>query len=74
MHAFETQGLLKADPPRLGRRDEAKMLYGEDVLLIDRLRFNTLQFARKDVGERVSKVDCQGSGADGYNVPRKLDR
>ncbi len=41
MHAFETQGLLKADPPRFGRRDEAKMLYEEDMLLIDRIRFDT---------------------------------
>jgi hypothetical protein len=49
MHAFETQGLFKADPPRFGRRDESEVLYEKDTLLIDRFRFDTLQFVRKRV-------------------------
>jgi hypothetical protein len=64
MHSFETQGLLAADPPRFGRRDEAKIVYEEDTLLIDRLRFDAFQLARKRVRKRVSEVDRQGSGAD----------
>ena len=72
MHAFDMQGLLKADPPRRGRREEAKMLDEEDLLLIDRLRCETLQFARQRVGERVSQVDRQGSRADGRPIV-KLD-
>src|SRR5712691_11776046 len=64
MHAFETQRLRKADPPRFGRRDEAEILYEEDTLLIDRLRFDSLQLARKRVRKRISEVDRQGSGAD----------
>ena len=64
VHSFEPQGLLKADPPRSGRRDKADILHEEDTLLIDRLGFNPLQLARQRVGERVSKVGRQGSGAD----------
>jgi hypothetical protein len=64
MHSFETQRLLKADPPRFGRRDEAEILYKEDTLLKDRLRFSPLQLARKRVRKRISKIDRQGSGAD----------
>ncbi len=58
MHSFETQRLLEADPPRFGRRDEAEILYEEDTLLIDRLRFGTFQLAGKRVRERISEVDC----------------
>src|SRR2546428_3724499 len=42
------------------------------MFLIDRPSFDTLQFARKRVGERISKVDCQSSGADGRPI-MKLD-
>jgi hypothetical protein len=40
----------------------------KDTFLIDGFRFDTLQFARKRVGERVSKVNRQGSGADGRPI------
>lgn len=68
MHSFEPQGLRKADPPRLDRRDEAEILHEEDTLLIDRFGFDPLQLARQHFGERVSKVGCQGSGADGRPI------
>ena len=64
MHSFETQRFLETDPPRFGWRDEAEILYEEDTLLIDRLRFDTLQLAGKRARKRVSKIDRQGSGAD----------
>jgi hypothetical protein len=54
MHSLETQGLLKADSPRFGWLDVAKILYEKNTLLIDRLRFDARQLARKRRGERVS--------------------
>jgi hypothetical protein len=68
MHSLETQGLLKADSPRFGWLDVAKILYEKNTLLIDRLRFDARQLARKRRGERVSKVDRQGSSADGRPI------
>ena len=68
VHSFEPQRLLKTDPPRFGRRDEAEILHEEDTLLIDCLGFDPPQFARQRLGERVSEVDRQGSGADGRPI------
>src|SRR5262245_27656001 len=58
MHAFETQGLLHADPPCRGQRDEAKMLYEEDVFLIDG-RWPPLQYAS------VHVIVCRRQGIPG---------
>src|SRR5215471_4164983 len=38
------------------------------MLLIDRRRFDSLQFARKHVRERVSEVNRQCSGANGRSI------
>lgn len=65
MNPFTAQGLLKGDPPRFGRGDEAKIPYEENPLLKDRLLLNTLKLARKPIGEKVSEVGGQGGGADG---------
>ena len=65
MYPFKTQGLLEANPARLGRSDKAQIPYKEDARLIDRLCLDVLQLARKCVGNRVPKVYGQGSCADG---------
>src|SRR5260370_13857955 len=64
MHSLEARGTLKTDPPGFSRCEEAKILYEEDTLLVDGLCFDTLQFARKYLRERIFKVFRQGSGAD----------
>src|SRR5277367_1959169 len=68
MDAFKAQSFLEADPPRLGRLDEAKILYKENALLKDRLNSDALQFARKRVRNRVSKVGRQCGSADGRPI------
>ena len=50
---FKTQSLLKADPPRFGRRNEAKIPYKENTLLKDRLRV-----MRSSSLESVSGTGC----------------
>jgi len=64
MHSLEAQGILNTDPPSFSRCDEAKILYEKDTFLVDRLCFDTFQFARKYLRERLFKVFRQGSGAD----------
>jgi len=68
MDPFKTQRLLEADPSRFSRRDKAKIPYKENTLLKDCLRPNSLKLARKPIGDRVSKIDRQGSGADGTSI------
>src|SRR5882724_10096238 len=59
---FKTHRFLKADSPRLGRGDEAKIANEEDPALVDRFFFDALQFADKKRRERVPEVDCQRRG------------
>jgi len=65
MDPFKAQGFLETDSPRFGRLDEATILYKENPLLIDCLRPDALQVARKRVGDWVSKIGRQSSSADG---------
>jgi hypothetical protein len=56
MHAFETQRLLKADPPRFGRRDEAEILYEENTLLIDRRGFAGSSFGASCSNNKIAII------------------
>ena len=44
---LKTYRVLKADSPRFGRRDEAKIANEEDSVLVDCFFFDALQFAGK---------------------------
>ena len=44
---LKTHRFLKADSPRFGRRDEAKIANEEDPVLVDCFFFDALQFAGK---------------------------
>lgn len=72
MNLLETQGRFEIDAASFGLGDEAKILYEEDALLINRFRLDALQFAGKRTGEWVSQKDRQRSGADWRPVV-KLD-
>jgi hypothetical protein len=65
---LKTQGLLKTDPPRLGRRNKAEILNTEYALLIDRIRLDALQLAGERAGDRVPKIGGQSGGAEGRPV------
>jgi hypothetical protein len=43
----QTDGLFKADSPRFGRRDEAKIANEEDAVWVDGFFLEALQFAGK---------------------------
>ena len=73
MDLFETQPFVKADPPRFGRRYEAKVPNEENFLLKDLVRLDALELTRKQVGARISEVGCQGSCADNRTI-MELDR
>ena len=47
MNFLETHRFLKADSPRFGRRDEAKVTNEKDSVLVNCLLFHSLQFAGK---------------------------
>ena len=64
MNPFKTPCLPEADPPRLGRRDEAEIPYKENAPLENRVHLNALKFARKAIRDGVSKVDRKRSRAD----------
>src|SRR6202007_2949633 len=61
---LETPRRFKIDAPSFGRGDEAEILDEENALLINRFRFDALQFARKRLGELIPQEDRQCSGAD----------
>jgi hypothetical protein len=65
---LKTHRFLKADSPRFGRRDEAKIANEEDPVLVDGFFLNALQFAGKKGRKRVPKVDCQRRGTDDATV------
>ena len=62
VNLFKTHGFLKADAPRFGRRDEAKMANEEDPVLVDCLLLDTLQLTGQNGRKRVPEVDCQRRG------------
>jgi hypothetical protein len=64
VNLLEPPRFFKIDAPSFSRSDETEILYEENLLLIDRFRFDALQLAGKRVGEWVSQEDCQRSGAD----------
>jgi len=70
---FETQRFVKADPPRFGRRYEAKVPNEENFLLKDLVRLDALELTRQQVGGRIFEVGCQGSRADNRTI-MELDR
>ncbi len=64
MNPLETPGLFKIDAPSFGRGDEAEILDEENALLINRFRFDALQFAGKRLGEPIAQENRECSGAD----------
>src|SRR5580704_16722601 len=68
MNPLKTQGFLKTNSPSFGRRDEPKIPHKENPLLKDCFRLDALQFSRKRVRNRVTKVHRQGNGADGRSI------
>jgi len=59
---LKTQRILKADSPRFGRRDEAKIANEEDPVLEDFFFLDALQFPGKKGRKRAPEVDCQRRG------------
>lgn len=68
MNSLETHRFLKADSPRFGRRDEAKIADEEDSLLVDGFFPDALQFAGKKRRKRVPEVDRQCRGTHNATV------
>jgi hypothetical protein len=65
---LKTQRILKADSPRFGRRDEAKVANEEDSVLVDRFFLDAIQFAGKKGRKWVPKVDCPHRGTDNATI------
>lgn len=64
MNQLKAQSFLEADPSCSGRGDEAKIPYEENTIVKDGLGRDAVQFSRKRIGNRMSKISCQGHGAD----------
>lgn len=68
MNFFKAHRFLKADSPRFGRRDKAKIANEEDPVLVDCFFFDALQFAGQKGCMRVPEVGCQRRGTHSATV------
>jgi hypothetical protein len=56
MDSFKAQRLLKADPSRFSRLDEAKIPYKEEAIFVKIFFSDALKFAGKKSREGVSMI------------------
>ena len=70
MNLLEAQRIFEADSPSFSRRDEAQITHKKYPTLVDRFFSNAVQFACKNMGQRVAQIS---SPAPRYR-PQRNDR
>src|SRR5271170_3842396 len=63
VHALKAQSIFKADPARLGLRNESKVAHEEDLLLVDSFGPYPLELALEPGSDWHAKKRGQGRGA-----------